>query len=71
LEQAQINALRTLRKNRDNQQADRLLEQLRSAAEDTENLMPLLIACVEVDLTLGEICGTLREVWGEYRPVVF
>ena len=33
-----------------------------------ENLMPHLIECVEADLTLGEICGRLRQVWGEYRP---
>ena len=32
-----------------------------------ENLMPLLIECVENDLTLGEICGVLRQVWGEYQ----
>jgi methylmalonyl-CoA mutase N-terminal domain/subunit len=28
--------------------------------------MPLLITCVENDLTLGEICGVLRRQWGEY-----
>jgi len=31
-------------------------------------LMPLFIECVENDLTLGEICGVLRNVWGEYHP---
>jgi methylmalonyl-CoA mutase N-terminal domain/subunit len=31
--------------------------------------MPLFIECVEEDVTLGEICGVLRTVWGEYRPV--
>ena len=31
-----------------------------------ENLMPLFIECVENDITLGEICNTLRQVWGEY-----
>jgi methylmalonyl-CoA mutase N-terminal domain/subunit len=30
--------------------------------------MSLFIACVENDVTLGEICHTLRGVWGEYRP---
>jgi methylmalonyl-CoA mutase N-terminal domain/subunit len=29
--------------------------------------MPLLIECVENDVTLGEICGVLRETWGEYQ----
>lgn len=32
----------------------------------TDNLMPLFIECVENDITLGEICNTLRSVWGEY-----
>jgi methylmalonyl-CoA mutase N-terminal domain/subunit len=31
-----------------------------------ENLMPLFTECVEHDVTLGEICNTLRGVWGEY-----
>jgi methylmalonyl-CoA mutase N-terminal domain/subunit len=30
------------------------------------NLMPLFIECVENDITLGEICNTLRVRWGEY-----
>ncbi|NUN03792.1 MAG: hypothetical protein HUU41_22010 [Bryobacteraceae bacterium] len=42
--------------------AGRLVE----AAKGTENLMPLFIECVENDVTLGEICNTLRGVWGEY-----
>ena len=30
--------------------------------------MPLLVECVENDVTVGEICHSLRRVWGEYRP---
>jgi methylmalonyl-CoA mutase N-terminal domain/subunit len=30
--------------------------------------MPLFIECVENSITLGEICGVLRKVWGEYQP---
>jgi methylmalonyl-CoA mutase N-terminal domain/subunit len=43
---------------------------LESAAHGSENLMPLLIDCIENDLTLGEICGVLRGAWGEYQPPV-
>jgi methylmalonyl-CoA mutase N-terminal domain/subunit len=32
-------------------------------------LMPLFTEAVESDVTLGEICDVLRDVWGEYRPV--
>ncbi len=44
------------------------LQHLRSAAAGTENLMPVLIECVEAEATLGEICGSLRAQWGEYQP---
>jgi methylmalonyl-CoA mutase N-terminal domain/subunit len=43
---------------------------LAAAALSDENLMPLLITCVENDVTLGEISHTLRDVWGEYKPGV-
>jgi methylmalonyl-CoA mutase N-terminal domain/subunit len=33
--------------------------------------MPLFIECVENDITLGEICTTLRRVWGEYQAPGF
>ena len=33
--------------------------------------MPLFITCVQNDLTLGEICGALRALWGEYQPPVW
>jgi methylmalonyl-CoA mutase N-terminal domain/subunit len=44
--------------------------QLENAARGRENLMPLFVTCVENDVTLGEICHTLRGVFGEYRPNV-
>ena len=37
-----------------------------AAAKGTENLMPLFIERVENEISLGEICNTLRGVWGEY-----
>ena len=57
-----------LRKERDNKQVGSLLSRLKLAAEGTQNLMPLLVDCVEGDCTLGEIADALREVWGEFRP---
>ncbi|MCQ3938420.1 MAG: methylmalonyl-CoA mutase, partial [Chloroflexi bacterium] len=58
--------LKKLRETRDQRLVDELLGKLRSAASGAENLMPLFIECVENDVTLGEICNTLRGVWGEY-----
>ena len=57
-----------LRDRRDASRAGELLGRLESAALGSENLMPLLVACVENDLTLGEICRVLRKTWGEYQP---
>ena len=58
--------LKKFRENRDQRIVEQLLESLKVAAQGTENMMPLFIECVENNVTLGEICNTLRVVWGEY-----
>jgi methylmalonyl-CoA mutase N-terminal domain/subunit len=68
VEQAQRIKLTALRENRNSDRAAELLSHLEAAAIGDENLMPVFVACVEGDLTLGEICGVLRNVWGEYHP---
>lgn len=57
-----------LRAARDTEQVSALLQRLESAARGKDSLMPLFIECVEHNITLGEICGVLRNVWGEYQP---
>jgi methylmalonyl-CoA mutase N-terminal domain/subunit len=66
IEVAQKAKLKALREARDEKRVDELLGKLKSAAQGTENLMPLFIECVENDITLGEVCNTLRGIWGEY-----
>jgi methylmalonyl-CoA mutase N-terminal domain/subunit len=66
IEAGQRARLKELRESRDQGVVDELLERLKLAASGTDNLMPLFIECVENDITLGEICNTLRVVWGEY-----
>jgi methylmalonyl-CoA mutase N-terminal domain/subunit len=66
IEASQRKKLKELRETRDQRVTGQLLEKLKAAAGGTDNLMPLIIDCVENDITLGEICGTLRDVWGEY-----
>ncbi len=66
IEAAQRAKLQELRASRNGEVVSRLLASLRRAAGGSENLMPLLIECVENNITLGEICNTLRGVWGEY-----
>lgn len=68
IEQQQRERLAALRANRDTEKTEALLARLHGAAQSHENLMPLLIECVENELTLGEICGVLRQEWGEYQP---
>jgi methylmalonyl-CoA mutase N-terminal domain/subunit len=71
VEENQRKALASLRKNRDNQKVHALLSHLENSAQGEEPLMPIFIECAENKVTLGEICGVLREVWGEYRPPSF
>jgi len=71
IESRQVASLAELRAARDENKVGELMAQIDSCARSEENLMPLFITCVENELTLGEICGTLRKVWGEYQPPVW
>jgi len=66
IELGQKAKLKELREKRDQRLVEELLDKLKAAASSTENVMPLFIECVENDITLGEICNTLRIIWGEY-----
>lgn len=68
VEQSRIECLRRVRKERDQARVRSSLDAVRKAAEEGANLMPYFIECVKVYATLGEICGVLRGVFGEYRP---
>ncbi len=70
IEAAQRQKLADLRARRDNARVNDLRTHLETLARGTDNLMPLFVTCVENDVTLGEICHTLRGVFGEYRPKV-
>ncbi len=70
VEAAARDRLAALRASRDNAKVAELRGRLDTAARGSENLIPLFIECVENEVTLGEICNTLRDVFGEYRPDV-
>lgn len=63
----QIARLEKMKAARDDEAVKAALEKLREAAKGTENLMPYLIDAVKTYATLGEICGVLREEFGEYK----
>ena len=71
IEAAARKRLADLRAGRDNVKITELRSRLESAAKGSENLMPLFVESVENKMTLGEVCNTLRGVWGEYIPPVF
>ena len=60
-------ALSRMKAGRDNAAVTASLTALRQAAQGTDNLMPYLIDSVKTYATLGEICGVLRDVFGEYK----
>ncbi|GMU40266.1 MAG: methylmalonyl-CoA mutase [Chloroflexota bacterium] len=63
-------SMAAMRARRDNGAVQRSLAKIRAAAGSDENMMPLLIEAVEAYTTVGEICGVLREEWGEYQEVM-
>lgn len=67
----QVARLEKMKANRDNEAVKASLEKLRAAAKGTENLMPYLIDAVKTYATLGEICGVLREEFGEFKPSIY
>jgi len=56
------------RAQRDNAQAHALMDKLAQTAQGKDNVMPVMIECVEAGVTVGEIGATLRKAFGEYQP---
>ncbi|MGA7564170.1 MAG: methylmalonyl-CoA mutase family protein [Desulfobaccales bacterium] len=67
MEDRQKARLQELRQTRDNAAVTQTLAQLKTAAQRADNLMPPILNAVRALATLGEICNTLREVFGEYE----
>jgi methylmalonyl-CoA mutase N-terminal domain/subunit len=70
LERRQVERLRALRLKRDAAKWAASLDGLKRRATDGGNLMPAILDAVESWATVGEIAGTLRGVFGEYRETV-
>lgn len=68
IEKNQIAKLQKLKSTRDSSRVSELLTILENESKTQNNLMPLIVECVENEITLGEICGVLRKTWGEYQP---
>jgi methylmalonyl-CoA mutase N-terminal domain/subunit len=72
VERKQVEQVQAFRRKRNKQKVRSALDRLHSAAEKDENLMPFMIEAVKDCCTLGEVCGVLRQVYGDYRaPTIF
>jgi methylmalonyl-CoA mutase N-terminal domain/subunit len=67
MERRQIERVKTLRQTRDNAAVKARLGELADAARGKQNLVPTLVETVKTYATLGEICETLRGVYGVYQ----
>jgi len=65
-EARQVERLRRLRANRDNNKVQKALADVKGAAQEGRNIVPETVEAVKAYATLGEICDTLKEVYGEY-----
>ncbi|UPV99101.1 methylmalonyl-CoA mutase family protein [Halorussus gelatinilyticus] len=67
-EQRQIDRLNDVKDDRDDEEVEAKLDALREAAEGDDNVMPYIVDAVKAYATVGEICGVMRDVFGEYQP---
>lgn len=70
VQRQQVLSLSRMKSGRDQGAVDAALKDLRAAASGQDNLMPLILDCVQSYATVGEICDVLREVFGEYKEEV-
>jgi len=64
----QISKINNIKMQRNQKEVEHALAELKKACLGTENTMPYIIAAVKTYATLGEICGIMKEVFGEYKP---
>jgi methylmalonyl-CoA mutase N-terminal domain/subunit len=62
--------LTKLKSERNNEAVEEKLEALRKACEGDDNVMPYIVDAVKEYATLGEVCGVMRDVFGEYEQNV-
>jgi methylmalonyl-CoA mutase N-terminal domain/subunit len=67
-EREQVERLRAFKGGRDQALAERRLEELRAACRGDENLLPPIRQALKDSCSMGEVCGAMRDVFGEYQP---
>jgi methylmalonyl-CoA mutase N-terminal domain/subunit len=67
-ERLQVERLKAFKSDRDAPVVEERLESVRSAARGSDNLLPVLREALKDRCTMGEVCGAMRDVFGEYQP---
>jgi methylmalonyl-CoA mutase N-terminal domain/subunit len=71
IEKTQQEKLAHVKANRDDKKVAHALGELDQAINQNENLMPYIVEAVQCYASLGEICGVMRDKWGEYSPPIY
>ena len=66
----QIKFLQKVKSERDNGKVNSTLNNLKKAAEGDENIIPFILSAVKAYASVGEICNSMRSVFGEYKETV-
>ena len=67
-ERGQVQRLKAFKADRDQELVAKRLEDIRQAARGTDNLLPFLKDALRDRCSMGEVCGAMRDVFGEYQP---
>jgi methylmalonyl-CoA mutase N-terminal domain/subunit len=67
-ERQQVERLKAFKADRDADLVERRLEEVRECSRGTENLLPVLRQALKDRCSMGEVCGAMRDVFGEYQP---
>ena len=70
-EQRQLARLKAFKERRDQAAVDAKLDSLRDVARGEGNLLHPIRAALAADASIGEVCGAMRDVFGEYRGGAF
>jgi methylmalonyl-CoA mutase N-terminal domain/subunit len=70
-EKRQLARLAAFKQNRDQAEVDARLDSLRDVARGAGNLLHPIRAALAADASIGEVCGAMREVFGEYKGGAF
>ena len=70
-EQRQLARLKAFKENRDQAAVEAKLESIRDVARSDGNLLHPIRAALATNASIGEVCGAMRDVFGEYKGGAF